>query len=223
MRVISLNTNFCELFRSLASPLLTFTQGTAPTISTTSTSRTRTPRACCASSRTSYRRRRTRGIGVSYFALPLWTISTLFSCVTCLLSLLPRTSDNVLTPLILVWIMGHVLSGWDGTNPFLNPTNLFYQMCVFSSHFMCANSLPTCSVDRFSPHVIANIFWGHTHEDQMSVRDCGFHKVLCLTLPKILLLLSADILCQQCNRSIPGHCTNPCLDRAFAYSDHEFE
>ncbi|KAH7914741.1 Metallo-dependent phosphatase-like protein [Hygrophoropsis aurantiaca] len=51
-----------------------------------------------------------------------------------------------------VWIMGHVLSGWDGTNPLLNPTNLFYQI-----------------VDRFSPHVIANIFWGHTHEDQMSI------------------------------------------------------
>jgi len=51
-----------------------------------------------------------------------------------------------------VWIMGHVLSGWDGTNPLLNPTNLFYQI-----------------VDRYSPHVIANIFWGHTHEDQLTI------------------------------------------------------
>ncbi|EIN13842.1 Metallo-dependent phosphatase [Punctularia strigosozonata HHB-11173 SS5] len=51
-----------------------------------------------------------------------------------------------------VWILGHVLSGWDGTNPLANPTNLFYQI-----------------VDRFSPHVIANIFWGHTHEDQLSI------------------------------------------------------
>ncbi|KAF9011062.1 Metallo-dependent phosphatase-like protein [Cyathus striatus] len=51
-----------------------------------------------------------------------------------------------------VWIIGHVLSGWDGTNPLKNPTNLFYQI-----------------VDRFSPHVIANIFFGHTHEDQMSI------------------------------------------------------
>ncbi|TFK41947.1 Metallo-dependent phosphatase-like protein [Crucibulum laeve] len=51
-----------------------------------------------------------------------------------------------------VWIMGHVLSGWDGTNPLRNPTNLFYQI-----------------VDRFSPHVIANIFFGHTHEDQLSI------------------------------------------------------
>lgn len=23
-----------------------------------------------------------------------------------------------------VWIMGHVLSGWDGTNPLMNPTDL---------------------------------------------------------------------------------------------------
>jgi len=51
-----------------------------------------------------------------------------------------------------VWIMGHVLSGWDGTNPLLNPSNLFYQI-----------------VDRFTPHVIANIFFGHTHEDQLTI------------------------------------------------------
>ncbi|KAI0319038.1 Metallo-dependent phosphatase [Amylostereum chailletii] len=47
-----------------------------------------------------------------------------------------------------VWILGHVLTGWDGSNPLQNPTDLF---------------------DRFSPHVIANIFWGHTHEDQLSI------------------------------------------------------
>lgn len=47
-----------------------------------------------------------------------------------------------------VWIIGHVLSGWDGTNPLPNPTNLFYQI-----------------IDRYSPHVIANVFFGHTHED----------------------------------------------------------
>jgi len=46
-----------------------------------------------------------------------------------------------------VWILGHVLSGWDGSNPLPNPTDLFYQI-----------------VDRFSPHVIAGIFFGHTHE-----------------------------------------------------------
>lgn len=33
-----------------------------------------------------------------------------------------------------------------------NPTNLFYQI-----------------VDRFSPHVIAGVFFGHTHEDQLSI------------------------------------------------------
>ncbi|KAF8560146.1 sphingomyelin phosphodiesterase [Imleria badia] len=51
-----------------------------------------------------------------------------------------------------VWIIGHVFSGWDGSNSLMNPTNLFYQI-----------------VDRFSPHVIANIFWGHSHEDQLSI------------------------------------------------------
>ncbi|CAH7666931.1 Metallo-dependent phosphatase-like protein [Phakopsora pachyrhizi] len=51
-----------------------------------------------------------------------------------------------------VWIVGHVLSGWDGTNPLINPTNLFYQI-----------------VDRFSPHVIKSILWGHTHEDQFQI------------------------------------------------------
>ncbi|KAE8146502.1 Metallo-dependent phosphatase-like protein [Aspergillus avenaceus] len=51
-----------------------------------------------------------------------------------------------------VWIVGHVLSGWDGSNPLPNPTDLFYQI-----------------VDRYSPHVIANIFFGHTHEDQFMV------------------------------------------------------
>lgn len=51
-----------------------------------------------------------------------------------------------------VWIIGHVLSGWDGTNPINNPTDLFYQI-----------------VDRYSPHVIANVFFGHTHEDQFMI------------------------------------------------------
>ncbi|TFY56866.1 hypothetical protein EVJ58_g7375 [Rhodofomes roseus] len=51
-----------------------------------------------------------------------------------------------------VWILGHVLSGWDGTEPLENPSNLFYQI-----------------VDRYSPHVIAAIFFGHTHEDQLTI------------------------------------------------------
>jgi hypothetical protein len=51
-----------------------------------------------------------------------------------------------------VWIIGHVHSGWDGTNPLPDPTNLFYQI-----------------VERYSPHVIANVFFGHTHEDQFMI------------------------------------------------------
>ncbi|KAG9316863.1 sphingomyelin phosphodiesterase [Chiua virens] len=48
------------------------------------------------------------------------------------------------------WIMGHVLAGFSGKDAQSDPTNL-------------------CTVDRYSPHVIANIFWGHTHEDQLSI------------------------------------------------------
>lgn len=51
-----------------------------------------------------------------------------------------------------VWIMGHVPSGWAGDDYLPNPTNLFYQI-----------------VDRYSPHVIANIFFGHTHEDEFMI------------------------------------------------------
>lgn len=51
-----------------------------------------------------------------------------------------------------VWIIGHVPSGWDGTNALPNPSNLFYQI-----------------VDRYSPHVIASIFFGHTHEDHLTL------------------------------------------------------
>lgn len=51
-----------------------------------------------------------------------------------------------------VWLFAHVLSGWDGSNPLPNPTNLFYQI-----------------IDRYSPHVIANVFFGHTHEDQFMI------------------------------------------------------
>lgn len=51
-----------------------------------------------------------------------------------------------------VWILGHVLTGWDGSNPLPCATNLFYQI-----------------IDRYSPHVIANIFFGHTHEDEFMI------------------------------------------------------
>lgn len=48
-----------------------------------------------------------------------------------------------------VWIVGHVLTGWSGTNPMPTSSDYFYQI-----------------VERYSPHVIRGIFWGHTHEDQ---------------------------------------------------------
>jgi hypothetical protein len=70
-----------------------------------------------------------------------------------------------------VWIMGHVLSGWDGSNPLNNPTDLFYQI-----------------VDRYSPHVIANVFFGHTHEDQFIIwytnNGCEIFAVLTPNLAK---------------------------------------
>ncbi|KAI0654136.1 sphingomyelin phosphodiesterase [Cubamyces menziesii] len=48
------------------------------------------------------------------------------------------------------WIIGHVPAGWDGTHALPNPSDLFYQI-----------------VDRFSPHVIKAMFFGHTHQDQL--------------------------------------------------------
>ncbi|KAK6067837.1 calcineurin-like phosphoesterase [Seiridium cupressi] len=51
-----------------------------------------------------------------------------------------------------VWIVGHVLSGWDGSNPLPNGSDMFYQI-----------------IERYSPHVVANVFFGHTHEDQAFV------------------------------------------------------
>ncbi|KAG8528570.1 uncharacterized protein KY384_006257 [Bacidia gigantensis] len=50
------------------------------------------------------------------------------------------------------WIIGHVLSGYDGTNNLPNPTALFYSI-----------------VRRFAPYTIAGIFFGHTHEDQLQI------------------------------------------------------
>ncbi|WFD04554.1 hypothetical protein MOBT1_003265 [Malassezia obtusa] len=50
-----------------------------------------------------------------------------------------------------VWIVAHVLSGWDGSNALEAPTNLFYHI-----------------VSRYA-HTIAHIFFGHTHEDQFQV------------------------------------------------------
>ena len=51
-----------------------------------------------------------------------------------------------------VWILGHVATGWDGSQSLEKPSNLFYQI-----------------VSRFAPHTIAAIFFGHTHQDHFSV------------------------------------------------------
>ena len=50
------------------------------------------------------------------------------------------------------WIIGHVLSGYDGSQALPNPTALFYSI-----------------VRRFSPTTIAAVFFGHTHEDQLQI------------------------------------------------------
>ncbi|WFD39547.1 uncharacterized protein MJAP1_002526 [Malassezia japonica] len=46
------------------------------------------------------------------------------------------------------WVVAHVPTGWDGGNSLDAPTNLFYHI-----------------VSRYT-HTIAQIFFGHTHEDQ---------------------------------------------------------
>ncbi|CCG84464.1 protein of unknown function [Taphrina deformans PYCC 5710] len=55
-----------------------------------------------------------------------------------------------------VWIVGHVLTGWDGLNPLRDATDLFYAI-----------------IDRFAPHTIRNIFYGHAHEDQFTIHYSG--------------------------------------------------
>ena len=51
-----------------------------------------------------------------------------------------------------VWIIGHVPAGYDGSNPIVNPPNLFYSI-----------------VQRYAPATIANIFFGHSRRDQFSL------------------------------------------------------
>ncbi|WFD26387.1 hypothetical protein MNAN1_001367 [Malassezia nana] len=50
-----------------------------------------------------------------------------------------------------VWMVAHVLSGWNGGDGVDSPTNLLYHI-----------------VSRYS-HTIAHIFFGHTHEDEFQV------------------------------------------------------
>ncbi|KAI9444617.1 Metallo-dependent phosphatase-like protein [Lactarius indigo] len=61
-----------------------------------------------------------------------------------------------------VWIIGHVLSGWDGTNPLEVPTNLSHSCIYFMSFILVFID----SVDRFSPHVIASVLRWLTNETQ---------------------------------------------------------
>jgi len=51
-----------------------------------------------------------------------------------------------------VWIIGHILTGWQGSEGMFKPTELFYHI-----------------VSRFAPHTIAAIFFGHTHQDHFQV------------------------------------------------------
>lgn len=50
-----------------------------------------------------------------------------------------------------VWVVAHILPGWDGYSTLDQPTNLFYQI-----------------VSRYSD-TIAAMFFGHSHEDEFSV------------------------------------------------------
>ncbi|KAK3325362.1 Metallo-dependent phosphatase-like protein [Apodospora peruviana] len=50
------------------------------------------------------------------------------------------------------WIVGHAHSGWDGLTALPNGSDMLYQI-----------------IERYSPHVVANLFWGHTHEDQVLI------------------------------------------------------
>ena len=50
------------------------------------------------------------------------------------------------------WIIGHVPSGYDGTQALPNPSALFQSIVV-----------------RFSPATVAGVFFGHTHQDQLQL------------------------------------------------------
>ena len=50
------------------------------------------------------------------------------------------------------WVIGHVLSGYDGGNALQPASSLFYSI-----------------IARFSPPTVAGVFFGHTHEDQIQI------------------------------------------------------
>lgn len=72
----------------------------------------RTTRACCVSSRMNFKMQRMPETEVC--------IKVDLYCLACQLNVT-----------FSVWIIGHVLAGWDGTNALLNPTNL----CMYLSHW----------------------------------------------------------------------------------------
>lgn len=113
-----------------------------------------------------------------------------FSTISSLLRRSTRT-DLSLCCSGLVWILGHVLPGWDGTNALKNPTDLFYQMCVRTAFGSWQVRLIVCfvTVSTGSPLMLSRVsnslhrvwsgfivflifagtFFGHTHEDELSV------------------------------------------------------
>lgn len=70
----------------------------------------------------------------------------------------------------IIWCLStRITSGWDGTSALLNGPNLLYQI-----------------IDRFSPHVIANVFMGHIHDE---VRYIYYACVKCRIIPCLSLLI----------------------------------
>ena len=57
-----------------------------------------------------------------------------------------------------MWVVDHVLSGWDSNNALPSGSGLFYQI-----------------VERYSQHVIANVFFGHTHKGFLINTNRPFH------------------------------------------------
>ena len=51
-----------------------------------------------------------------------------------------------------VWLIAHVPPGYDAKDSMRNPSALFYSI-----------------INRFSPHTIAGLFFGHTHQDQIQL------------------------------------------------------
>ena len=77
--------------------------------------------------------------------------------------------SSLLIYLVIWWLPTRFTTGWDGTSALLNGPNLLYQI-----------------IDRFSPHVIANVFMGHIHDE---VRYIYYACVKCRIIPCLSLLI----------------------------------